>query len=111
MPRPQYYREQFDQEHEASGFQEQIINTPYQHRVGGTHGMDAGIWITVYLTAALVASIVAGIAATAKRRHPGYWLVFSFLCPPLVLILLLLPHGYVPRNIMREPRDDDDSLD
>ncbi|MEJ2118124.1 MAG: hypothetical protein P8Y67_03315 [Alphaproteobacteria bacterium] len=73
--------------------------------------MDTGIAITVYLTAALVASIVAGIVATAKRRHPGYWVTFAFLCPPLVLILLMLPKGYVPRNIMHDPYDDDDSLD
>ncbi len=113
MPRSQYYREQFDQDNRTYEYQEQTVRDPYDIKphVGGKHGMDAGIAITIYLTSALVASIIAGMVATAKQRHPGYWLVFAFLCPPLVLILLLLPKGYVPRNIMHEPRDDDDRLD
>jgi hypothetical protein len=74
--------------------------------------MHAGLAITVYLTAALVAAIIAGATAANKRRHPGYWTIFSFLVPPTVLLLLLLPRG---RGIYRadDPyydKDDDDNL-
>jgi hypothetical protein len=55
--------------------------------------MHAGLAITVYLSSALVAGVVAGATAANKRRHPGYWTIFSFLVPPTVLLLLLLPRG------------------
>lgn len=109
MPRPQYYREQFDHEHEASGFREQITNTPYDHEpwAWGNRNMNAGIGITIYLTAALVAGIVAGVVAATKQRHTGYWVIFSFLCPPLVLILLLLPKGRGSTNMWDKDDIDD----
>jgi hypothetical protein len=74
--------------------------------------MHAGLAITVYLTAALVAAIIAGATAANKRRHPGYWTIVSFLVPPSVLLLLLLPRG---RGIHRadDPyydKDNDDNL-
>jgi hypothetical protein len=70
--------------------------------------MDAGIGITIYLSSALVAAVLAGAVAPAKKRHPGYWTTLSFLLPPLVLILLLLPVGH-GNHYMGEPRND--SLD
>ncbi len=70
--------------------------------------MEAGMWLTLYLVASLLASVIAGIACYAKQRHAGYWIAVSFLFPPFVLILLLLPKG---RGIhyYGEPRSD--SLD
>jgi predicted MFS family arabinose efflux permease len=56
--------------------------------------MDAGVLITVYLTSAFVAGLIAGVTAQHKRRHAGYWVVFCFLLPPLVLLLLILPKGH-----------------
>ena len=55
--------------------------------------MNPGLAITVYLISALIAGVVAGATASNKRRHPGYWTVISFLIPPTVLLLLLLPRG------------------
>lgn len=55
--------------------------------------MQPGLEITIYLASALVAGVVAAATAPNKRRHPGYWMIFSFLLPPAVLLLLLLPRG------------------
>ncbi len=70
--------------------------------------MHAGLAITIYLTSALVAGVVAGATAPNKRRHPGYWTIFSFLVPPTVLLLLLLPRG---RGVHRAHDPYDDNLD
>lgn len=70
--------------------------------------MNGGIGITIYLSSALVAAVLAGSVAPAKKRHPGYWLTVSFLFPPLVVILLLLPMGH-GNHQLGEPHDD--SLD
>jgi hypothetical protein len=64
--------------------------------------MEAGMLITVYLASALVAAIIAGVVAPAKRRHPGYWTIASFLVPPVVLLLLILPRG---RGVYQPGRD------
>lgn len=74
-------------------------------------GDEVGLVITVYLCSALVAGVLGGAVSQAKRRHPGYWMTLSFLFPPLVIILLLLPKGHGHHDPMREPGDDCDSLD
>ena len=70
--------------------------------------MHAGLAITVYLTSALVAGVIAGATAANKRRHPGYWTILSFLVPPTVLLLLILPRG---KGIHRADDPYDDNLD
>jgi hypothetical protein len=73
--------------------------------------METGMLITVYLTSALVAGLLAGIIAPAKRRHGGYWVLFSFLFPPSVLLLLILPRGRFHHNPRRDPFQDSDDHD
>jgi hypothetical protein len=70
--------------------------------------MHAGLAITIYLTSALVAGVIAGATAANKRRHPGYWTILSFLVPPTVLLLLILPKG---KGIHRADDPYDDKLD
>jgi hypothetical protein len=75
--------------------------------------METGMVITVYLMSALVAAVVASIAAHGRSRHPGYWMIFSFLFPPTVLLLLILPKGHGQYERGRDPfrdRDDRDDL-
>lgn len=75
--------------------------------------MDTGMVITIYLTSALIAAITASIAAHGRSRHPGYWMIFSFLFPPAVLLLLLLPKGRGQYERGRDPfsdRDDNDNF-
>jgi hypothetical protein len=74
--------------------------------------MNTGLAITVYLTAALLAGVTAGAAAPSKRRHAGYWTILSFLMPPTVLLLLLLPRGRgtYRRDDPFHDEDDNDNL-
>ena len=54
---------------------------------------------------ALGACILAGILAGAKNRDYSFWMGWSFLLPPLVLVLLLLPRRQGPRP--RQPTFDE----
>ena len=74
--------------------------------------METGLLITVYLASALVAAIITNFVAPAKRRHVGYWMIFAFIFPPTVLLLLLLPKGHFVHRYGRDPfRDHDDRDD
>ncbi len=73
--------------------------------------MDTGMLITVYLTAALVAAIIASIVAPIKNRHAGFWMIFSFLFPPTILLLIILPKGRRIHNYGRDPFLDHDDRD
>ncbi len=73
--------------------------------------MGAGVWITIYLTSALVAAIIASIVAPIKNRHIGYWMVFAFLIPPVVLLLFILPKGRRIHTYGRDPFSDADDRD
>ena len=54
------------------------------------------IWGGVALGAALVGGVLAGV----KNRDYSSWIAWSFVLPPVVLILLLLPRyqGVRPRR-------------
>jgi len=47
--------------------------------------------------AAIVASILAGILAGVKRRDHSFWAAWSFLFPPMLLLLLVIPSYKGPR--------------
>lgn len=73
--------------------------------------MPAGLAVTVYLLAGLVAGALSGIIAPRKRRHVGFWTIATFLFPPMLLVLLVLPRAAYVRQewVVREA--DSDSLD
>ena len=52
------------------------------------------IWGIVSIAAAIVAGVVAGL----KRRDHSFWAAWSFLVPPMLLILLLMPSNKGPRQ-------------
>ena len=55
------------------------------------------IWGTVALASTLLALIVAGI----KRRDHSFWAAWTFMFPPMLLVLLLMPvnKGERPRRL------------
>jgi len=75
--------------------------------------MTTGMIITVYLSSALVCGLIAAVAAPARGRHSGYWLIAAFLFPPSVILLFLLGRGkgnYHNRSDPFRDADDRDSL-
>ena len=61
--------------------------------------------ITYWGIAAIVASVLAGILAGVKRRDHSFWAAWSFLFPPMLLILLVMPSYKGPR--LRRPGIDE----
>ena len=62
-------------------------------------------WIVAWGLIAVTASALAAILAGIKNRDFSYWMAWSFVVPPLVLWLLILPKNKGPRP--RQPRLDD----
>ena len=54
--------------------------------------------IAIWGIVSIVSAIVAGIVAGAKRRDHSFWAAWSFLVPPMLLILLLMPSNKGPRQ-------------
>lgn len=54
-------------------------------------------WIVLWGVTAIGASILGAIMASIKNRDISYWLAWSFIVPPFVLWLLLLPRNKGPR--------------
>ncbi len=52
------------------------------------------IWGVVAIASALIAGIVAGI----KRRDHSFWAAWSFMLPPMLLIVLFMPANKGPRQ-------------
>ena len=53
--------------------------------------------IAIWGIVAIASAIIAGIVAGAKRRDHSFWAAWSFLFPPMLLILLLMPSNKGPR--------------
>jgi hypothetical protein len=47
--------------------------------------------------AAIASAILAAIIAGMKRRDHSFWAAWSFLFPPMLLILLVMPSNKGPR--------------
>jgi hypothetical protein len=67
-------------------------------------------WIVLWGGTAIAASILAGVLAGIKNRDTSYWIAWSFLVPPIVLWLLLLPR-YKGRRPRRPTLDEIDRRD
>jgi H+/Cl- antiporter ClcA len=54
--------------------------------------------IAIWGIVAIAPAIVAGIVASIRRRDHSFWAAWSFLVPPMLLILLLMPSHKGPRQ-------------
>lgn len=62
-------------------------------------------WIVAWALVAITAALLAAILAGYKNRDYSYWIAWSFLVPPAVIWLLVMPKYVGPRP--RQPRLDD----
>ena len=53
--------------------------------------------IAIWGVAALLSDIVGAVVAGAKGRDASAWAAWSFLFPPVLLVLLFLPSSKGPR--------------
>ena len=53
--------------------------------------------IAIWGVIAIGSAFIAGLLASAKRRDHSFWAAWSFLFPPFLLFLLLMPANKSPR--------------
>lgn len=63
-------------------------------------------YIVIWGFVSIAASLIAGAIAAIKNRDVSYWMGWSFVLPPMVLALLLIPSLKQPAP--RRPSDADD---
>jgi hypothetical protein len=56
--------------------------------------------IAIWGVVAIASAVLAGILAGLKRRDHSFWAAWSFLFPPMLLLLLVMPvnRGARPRR-------------
>ena len=54
-------------------------------------------FIAIWGVVAIACAVIAGIVAGTKRRNYSFWAAWSFLFPPMLLVLLLVPANKDPR--------------
>ncbi|MDX2158645.1 MAG: hypothetical protein SFW09_19260 [Hyphomicrobiaceae bacterium] len=71
--------------------------------------MNAVKVIAIWGLVAIAASVSAGIIAAAKNRDHSWWAAWSFVVPPMLLVLLALPRNAGPKP--RRPSLDEEDKD
>ena len=59
--------------------------------------MAAMEWIVIWGACALGAALLAGLIANYKNRDYSAWMAWSFIVPPAVVLLMILPVNKGPR--------------
>lgn len=70
--------------------------------------MSAVKWIAIWGMVSTVAALAAAALAGAKRRDHSAWAAWTFVFPPLVLVLLAMPSNPGPRP--RRPTLDEEDM-
>lgn len=70
--------------------------------VTGTNVMK---WILVWGAIAVTAGVLGAIFAGQKNRDASSWAAWCFLCPPLIIVLMLMRKNAGPKPA-RKPADD-----
>ncbi len=53
--------------------------------------------VAIWGVVAIASAIIAGLVASAKGRDHSFWAAWSFLVPPMLLLLLVIPSNKGPR--------------
>jgi len=71
--------------------------------------MQNGEILTIALIVFIIAPLIAAFVSERKNRDRNLWVLTCFLCPPLLLVLLILPKRKTPprRMFADEDRDND----
>ncbi len=70
--------------------------------------MEVVKWIVVWGLVATVSAVIAGFVAGYKRRDISSWAAWTFLFPPLLIVVCLLATNAGPRP--RRPSFDEDDM-
>jgi H+/Cl- antiporter ClcA len=54
--------------------------------------------VAIWGVVAIASAIIGGLVASAKGRDHSFWAAWSFLVPPMLLILLVMPSNKGPRQ-------------
>jgi hypothetical protein len=68
-------------------------------------------FIAIYGTLMIVSAIAAVIIAGIKRRDYSYWGAVTFLFPPFLLLLILMPRNQGPRPRRPTLDEEDDNFE
>ncbi|MEQ1616394.1 MAG: hypothetical protein ABL904_26885 [Hyphomicrobiaceae bacterium] len=63
-------------------------------------------WIAIWGVVAIGSAIAAGVLAGIKRRDHSFWAAWSFVFPPMLLVLLVLSKNQGPKK--RQPTLDEE---
>ena len=70
--------------------------------------MNAVQVIAVWRIVSIAAAVAAGIIAAVRNRDHSWWAAWSFVFPPMLIILLLMPRNTGPRP-RRPSLDEEDA--
>jgi hypothetical protein len=70
--------------------------------------MNAIKAIAIWGIIAMASAAVAGVGAAVRNRDHSWWAAWSFLFPPMVILLFLLPRNTGPRP-RRPSLDEEDA--
>jgi hypothetical protein len=65
-------------------------------------------YIAIWGITAFLAAILAGLLAGVKRRDHSFWAAWSFIAPPMLLVLLCLPKNHGPKPKRRTGQQHDE---
>jgi hypothetical protein len=64
-------------------------------------------WVVIWGVVAVGSAIVGGILAGYKRRDHSFWAAWSFIFPPMVLVLLATPKNHGTKSRRRTLDEED----
>lgn len=67
-------------------------------------------WVVIWGAVAVISAIASGLLAAAKHRDYSFWAAWSFVFPPMLLILLVFPKNQGPKP-KRRTLDEEDATE